>query len=108
MVGGGERGGRRRGARGEERRVHLLGAEATLLRDVLHSERCSALVYRRAAGCLGDSVGDRGVPKNCGARTRAVLPTYHRFTLFNDRNLSNLSSLNHYFNGYINFGPPPL
>ena len=29
----------------EERRVHLLGAEATLLRDVLHSERCSALVY---------------------------------------------------------------
>ena len=32
----------------------------------------------------------------------------HRFTLFNDHNLSNLSFLNLYFNGYINFGPPPL
>ena len=45
LVGAGEGGVRRRGAEGEERRVHLLGAEATLLRDVLHSERCSALVY---------------------------------------------------------------
>ena len=38
-------GGAGQDAGGEERRVHLLGAEATLLRDVLHSERCSALVY---------------------------------------------------------------
>ena len=49
-----------------------------------------------------------GLTKPSRARARALLQPYHRFTLFNHHNLSNLSFLNHYFNGYINFGPPPL
>ena len=53
-------------------------------------------------------VGGMTPVAECGARARALLQPHHRFTLFNHHNLSNLSFLNHYFNGYINFGPPPL
>ena len=42
-----------------------------------------------------------------GTRTRALPEHHHRFTLFNDHNLSNLSFLNLYFND-SNFSRPPL
>ena len=60
------------------------------------------------AGWAGSSGWGEWPPATSGARTRAVLPTYHRFTLFNDHNLSNLSLLNLYFNGYVNFNRSPL
>ena len=47
-------------------------------------------------------------PEPGGARTRTLPRTHHHSTLFNDHNLSNLSFLNLYFNGYVNFNRSPL